>query len=265
MLSQLAIGNWKMNPLTRQEAIELATGVARGVRQWGSWDPSQVGIGLGAPYLFLEAVGVAIAGTGIELVAQDAHPEPSGARTSAISAAMLASVGVDRVIVGHSERRTLFHDDDAIVAAKLRAVLREPSLSAVLCVGESLEERQSSAHEGVVERQLRAALEGVSAADLPRTVVAYEPVWAVGTGHTASPEQAGEMHTFIQGILSTLVPGPNSPLVLYGGSVTPENVNALAATPGIDGVLVGGASLKADSFVRIVKGCATQASDARSS
>jgi triosephosphate isomerase len=233
----------------RSSAVALAASVAEGAR---GVELGDVVVGVAPPFPFLEAVGAALAGSPVELVAQDVHPEPKGAFTSAVSAPMLASLGVARVIVGHSERRAHFGDDDATVARKLRAALAE-GLGPILCVGERLEQRESGDHQPVVRAQVEAALKGLDAEGLAKVVVAYEPVWAIGTGKTATPEQAGEMHRFLRGVVQEL--GGELP-ILYGGSVKPANADALAATPGIDGVLVGGASLAADSFVPIISSCA---------
>ncbi|RMG10034.1 MAG: triose-phosphate isomerase [Planctomycetota bacterium] len=230
----------------RDEAVSLAEGVARGIRDL---DPAEVVVGVAPPFPFLEAVGRAIAGSAVLLVAQDLHPEAQGAFTGAVSGPMLASLGVERVLVGHSERRSLFGEDDACVAAKLRGALAA-GLDPILCVGERLAEREAGRQEAVVAAQLDAAFADLDPAARARLLVAYEPVWAIGTGVTATPEQAGAMHAFIRSHL-----GPAAPPILYGGSVKPKNASDLAATPGIDGFLVGGASLDADSFLAIVEGC----------
>ncbi len=253
-MPRLAVGNWKMNT-DRDGAIALAAYLASGIKSKHLGDAI---VGIAPPFCFLECVGQAIAGTAIELIAQDVHAEPKGAFTSAVSASMLASLQVKRVIVGHSERRKVFGDDDAKVAGKLRAVLGA-GMDVILCVGEQLSEREAGQHQAVVEGQIKAALDGLSAEELARVVVAYEPVWAIGTGVTASPAQAGEMHEYIA---KNLVPAGTP--ILYGGSVKPKNAQELAETPGIDGFLVGGASLKAESFLPIIDSCAANVSDSRS-
>jgi triosephosphate isomerase len=248
----IAVGNWKMNT-TLDEALALAQGLVVQLKEHEG-DVGQVQVGVAPPFPFLEAVGRALEGR-VELIAQDCHPEPKGAFTSAVSVGMLASVGVTRVIVGHSERRKHFGDDDARVAAKARAVL-EGGLSLILCVGETLEQREAGEAEAVVERQARAGLAGLSAEQLARTWVAYEPVWAIGTGKTATPAEAQAMHTFLrERVLPEACAGHPVPPVLYGGSVKPANIDELAATPHVGGVLVGGASLEASSFARIATGC----------
>lgn len=251
-----AVGNWKMN-LTLEEALGLASGVVSQVSELGLGAESTLQVGIAPPFPYLHAVGTLLEGSGVELVAQDCHAETKGAFTSWVSAPMLRSVGVRRVIVGHSERRKHGGDDDTRVRAKLEAALAA-GLGVILCVGESLEEREAGRQAEVVGTQLRAALTGLSVEQWAETVIAYEPLWAIGTGKTASPEQAGEMHTQIIGqILPELLPaGVDAPFVLYGGSVKPANIDALAAIDGVGGVLVGGASLEANSFGRIAQGCA---------
>lgn len=260
---RLVIGNWKMHG-TRAEAVALAAQVAAGLEGVPAWDPDEVRVGVAPPFPFLEAVGAALAGTRVELVAQDCHQEPQGAFTGWVSAPMLASVHVRRVLVGHSERRQHAREDDALVRAKLEAVL-EAGLDPVVCVGELLAERDAGRHEAVVERQVRAALEGLDPSAFARVVVAYEPVWAIGTGRTATPEQAGAMHRSIEAVLAAIAPEAARIPVLYGGSVKPSNAAELARTPGVAGALVGGASLEAASFVEIVRGVAeASAADPRS-
>jgi len=246
---RLVIGNWKMHT-ERESAAELARDVV-GLLQDG--EPPRVTVGVAPPYPFLSAVGVAVTGAPVELCAQDCHPEPKGAFTGSVSAPMLASLGVARVIVGHSERRHGLGEDDDLVRRKLDAALGA-GLGPVLCVGETLEEREAGQEEAVVRRQLEGGLQGLDGAALGRVVVAYEPVWAIGTGRTATPEQAGAMHRFIHALLADLDGAGAEVPVLYGGSVKPQNIAELAATDGIDGALVGGASLEAESFVAIVRG-----------
>lgn len=248
-----AVGNWKMH-LTLEEALGLASGV---VTQVAAHAGGGLRVGIAPPYPYLHAVGTLLEGSAVELIAQDCHPEAKGAFTGWVSAPMLRSVGVKRVIVGHSEQRKHGPDDDARVRAKLDAALAA-GLGVILCVGESLAEREAGREYEVVAAQLSAGLSGLSAAQLAETVVAYEPLWAIGTGKTATPVEVAQMHTHIIGqILPGLLPaGVDAPPVLYGGSVKPANIDALAATDGVGGVLVGGASLEANSFGRIAQGCA---------
>lgn len=249
-----AVGNWKMH-LTLEEALSLASGV---VSQVAAHEGTKLRVGIAPPYPYLHAIGTLLEGSAVELIAQDCHPEAKGAFTSWVSAPMLRSVGVKRVIVGHSERRKHGGDDDARVRAKLEAALAA-GLGVIVCVGEVLAEREAGREFEVVATQLTAALKGLSAEQLAETVIAYEPVWAIGTGKTATPVEVAQMHTHILGqILPGLLPaGVDAPPVLYGGSVKPANIDALAATDGVGGVLVGGASLEAESFGRIAQGCAS--------
>lgn len=250
-----AVGNWKMHT-TRDEATALAAAIREGLDP-ATWDPKVLGVGLAPPFPFLDAVREAVDGTPIAVVAQDCHAEAKGAFTSAVSVPMLASVGATHVIVGHSERRSLFGDDDPAVRAKVEAVLAG-GLGPIVCVGERLEQREAGEAKAVVEAQVRAALDGLGDAR-DRLVVAYEPVWAIGTGKVATPDQVGEMHTFLTALLIDVVGGPLP--VLYGGSVKPGNVDALAEAPGVAGVLVGGASLDAGSFLQIVAACAREGTE----
>jgi triosephosphate isomerase len=202
----------------------------------------------------LAAAREAIGDRPLALAAQNVHPDPSGAFTGEISVPMLADLGVRYVIVGHSERRSLFGDSDALVRAKVDAVLAG-GLSAILCVGESLRERDGGFTLNVVRRQLAAGLGGIgpSGAELERVVVAYEPVWAIGTGRTATPEQAQEVHADIRAQLAERWGDRGRAVRLqYGGSVKPGNAADLFAQPDVDGGLVGGASLKASDFAQIV-------------
>lgn len=250
-MPRIAVGNWKMNT-TRDEAVALATDLAEGLAALDGWDPQSLVVGVAPPYPFLDAVGAALEGSAVEVIAQDVHAAPKGAFTSGVSAAMLASVGVQRVIVGHSERRWVFGDDDAAVCAKVKAALGA-GLGVILCVGEQLAEREAGRQEAIVKGQVDAVLQTLAAGDLARVCIAYEPVWAIGTGKTATPAEAGAMHQFIRQLVNT-AGAPDMP-ILYGGSVKPANARELAETPEVGGVLVGGASLQAASFVEIVRGC----------
>ncbi|HBP22081.1 MAG TPA: triose-phosphate isomerase [Planctomycetes bacterium] len=234
-------------------AVTLATELSVALREHPPAD--EVMVGVAPPFCFLAPVKEVLQGSSIELIAQDCHPEAKGAFTGAVSAPMLASLGVQRVIVGHSERRAVFGDDDATVRRKLEAALGA-GMRVILCCGETLAQREAGQAEEVVGAQLKAGLEGLSADQLAQVIVAYEPVWAIGTGVTATPEQAGAMHTALrEQVLPDLCNG-DAPAVLYGGSVKPANIDALAKTAHVGGVLVGGASLEASSFARIVQGCA---------
>jgi triosephosphate isomerase len=244
----LLAGNWKMCG-ARREAVALATALAKVVAHVADRE-----ILVAPPYTALEAVGHAIAGTGIRLGAQNLYWEAKGAFTGEISAAMLCEAGCTHVIIGHSERRQLFGETNETVHKRLGAALAA-GLTPIVCVGETLQEREADATVEVVERQVVAGLAGISAADLARSVVAYEPVWAIGTGRTATPNQAQAVHRTIRDQLAKLADPATAERVriLYGGSVKPDNIDSLMAEPDIDGALVGGASLVAEQFSRIVR------------
>ena len=209
------------------------------------------------PFVYLPAVGAALAGSAIELGAQDVCEQiESGAFTGEVSASMLREVGCRYVIVGHSERRAIYGESDELVARKFAAALAA-GLVPILCVGESLQERESGATEAVVIRQLDAVINAVGVAALGRGVLAYEPVWAIGTGRTASPEQAQEVHACLRGRIAAIdVTITGSMRILYGGSVKAGNAKDIFAMPDVDGGLIGGASLKAAEFAAIVAAAA---------
>lgn len=228
MKKKLVIGNWKMYK-TAHEAAECVHALA----QFPVW--------LAVPFTALSAAAIAAKKTKIQIGAQNLHEAREGAFTGEISAGMLKEVGASFVLIGHSERRTLFGETDERVHKKVFRALEE-GLTPVLCVGETLQERQAGKEASVLQAQLETALKGV---DLDRIVVAYEPVWAIGTGQSATAEMAQEAHAVCRALL-----GKNTPL-LYGGSVNIENVEAFVAQPDIDGVLVGGASLDPKIFAQI--------------
>ena len=215
-------------------------------------------VALCPPFPALSAVGAALRGSGVHLGAQNLHPEPKGAFTGEVSGAMLAALGCRFVIVGHSERRHGMGEDDALVARKARAAQRD-ALIPIVCVGETLAEREADRTTEVLVRQVHAVYEGLGEVPARATVIAYEPVWAIGTGRVATPEQAREAHRVIRATLDRVVaPGTGESLaVLYGGSVTDQNAVALFGEAELDGALVGGASLEAAGFWRI---CAAAAS-----
>jgi triosephosphate isomerase len=248
MRTPLIVGNWKMHK-TVAEALELVDRLAPLVEGRGGAE-----LAVAPPFTALEAVGRRLAGSTVGLAAQNLHWEPQGAFTGEVSAAMLRDVGCRFAIVGHSERRQLFGETDGTVNRKAKAALAE-GLVPIVCVGETLAEREEGRTFEVVERQLRGALEGIPASDAPRLLLAYEPVWAIGTGRTATPEQAGEVHGRLRALLGELwgAEGASEVRILYGGSVKPDNMKALMATPDVDGALVGGASLDPASFEAIVK------------
>ena len=240
-------GNWKMHK-TRGEAAELARALVAGLKD-GKHKY------LVAPsFTSLETVGGIVAGTNIILGAQNCAAEEQGAHTGEVSVLQLKDLGVGVIILGHSERRHLYHEDDALINRKLKLALSH-GFEVILCVGELLEEREAGRAEAVCETQTVKGLEGVSAADLARITIAYEPVWAIGTGKTATPEDADAIHAFTRKVIAGLYDGAAAEKILiqYGGSVKPENAAQLMAKEHIDGALVGGAALKADTFVPIAK------------
>jgi triosephosphate isomerase len=247
---KIVAGNWKMN-LDRAQARALTEAVAarRG-------EAAAVELVLCPPALYIETVGTALAAatSDVGLGGQNAHDKASGAFTGEVAPAMLVDLGCRYVILGHSERRTLFGETDATVNAKTKAALAA-GLTPIVCVGETLEEREAGRTAAVVTAQVQGSLAGLSAADLEKIVVAYEPVWAIGTGKVATPGQAQEVHALIRGLLAGLASPPVAAKVRiqYGGSVKPDNAADLAAQPDIDGALVGGASLKADDFLGIAR------------
>ena len=244
-------GNWKMNT-TLPAAVDLAENL---VRQLG--EMVGVEVVLCPPFPNLESVQRVIEASTLQLGSQDVYWEDSGAYTGEVSAPMLSAVGCSWVIVGHSERRKLFGESSEIVNRKLHAVLHR-GLQAILAIGETREERHANRTEEICKQQLCDSLAGVSGADLERLVIAYEPVWAIGTGETATPDQAREAHAYVRLVLSQLY-GEDlaaATRIQYGGSVTAQNAAELMAQPGIDGALVGGASLKPDDFAAIVRAAA---------
>ncbi len=245
-------GNWKMNG-TLGSVQQLAAGVRRSL---GSHHGVDIVVFPPAP--FLPVVQAKMAGSSVKVGAQDVHPEPSGAYTGGTSAPMVESLGCRFVLVGHSERRAWFGDSDQRVAQKLGAVLAA-GLSPVLCVGETLAERDGGRTFAVIDRQLQA-LGSHKAAALSGLVIAYEPVWAIGTGRTATPEQAQQVHAHIRGRIAERFDEAFAAAlrIQYGGSVKPANAAALMACPDIDGALVGGASLDARAFGQIVRAASRQ-------
>jgi len=247
----LIAGNWKMNA-THLEAIQMVQKLGY---RLDPADYDRVEVLVCPPFTSLRSVQTVIEADylPIKLGAQNVHWESSGAYTGEISPEMLAKLGVAYVIVGHSERRQLFGEDDAIVARKLRAVL-EAGMTPILCVGETLEEREQEVTEQVIGRQLQAGLSGLDAATVAGLVVAYEPIWAIGTGRTADADTAAAACGFLrEQIRSQWSEAADSTRILYGGSVTPGNVAGLMAKRDIDGGLVGGASLDPDKMAALVR------------
>ncbi len=248
----LVVGNWKMYK-TVAEARDLAAAVREGVREFKDID-----VAMAPPFTALAAVGEILKGTSVGLAAQTMHEAAKGAFTGEISPAMLKDVGCTHVILGHSERRHIFGETDQNVMKKARAAL-DHGLIPILCVGETLQERETSRTFDVVERQAEHALRHVTPEEASRSVLAYEPVWAIGTGKTASPEQAQEVHTFLRKLVARShgESVARAIRILYGGSVKPDNAGSLIAEPDVDGALVGGACLEAPSFVGIVSASRT--------
>jgi triosephosphate isomerase len=243
----LIAGNWKMHG-TRVEAERLLTALKSAVT--GLTDREVV---VAPPFTALETAAQLLAGSPIRLAAQNLYWEPQGAFTGEVSGPMLKDLGCSYVIVGHSERRQYFAETDQQVARKVRAAQRD-SLIPIVCVGETLEERERGETLAVIRRQVQGGLHEQDSAAIAALVIAYEPVWAIGTGHTAAPVQAQEVHATIRAVVAELADQAAAEVIriLYGGSVKPDNVDGLMAQPDIDGALVGGASLQADSFARIV-------------
>ena len=249
MRKPIIAGNWKMNK-TAGEAVKLVDGLKNELR-----DVKNIDIVVCPPFTALEEVGKVICGTNVYLGAQNVHWEDSGAWTGEISASMLKELDCRYAIIGHSERRAYFDETNEGVNKRTKAALKY-NLIPIVCVGEKLQEREEGRTFEVIKDHVENGLKGISAEEIRKIVIAYEPVWAIGTGKTATPEQAQEAHSFIRGLLENLYNKDTAALVRiqYGGSVKPDNIADLMAKPDIDGALVGGASLKLDSFVKIVKG-----------
>ena len=258
MRTPIIAGNWKMHKTVR-EARELARAIRTGVE-----DVTHCQVALAPPFTALAAVAEEIKGSKIILAAQNVFWEPEGAFTGEISPRMLEDLGCRIVIVGHSERREYFGETNETVNRRVHAVLQS-SLQPIICIGETLAERESKIYHNVLSQQLAGALDGLTRKSLMRIILAYEPVWAIGTGRTASPEVAQAMHSWIRNWLSEKF-GKNAQEVriIYGGSVKPENIDALMQQPDIDGVLVGGACLDAESFLRIIHYRSPQPSESES-
>lgn len=249
MRRPLIAGNWKMN-LNGAQAVALAQGVARGAAS-----VPHVDLAVFPPFVYLPAVRTALENSRVSLGAQNLYAANMGAYTGEVCAAMLLDVGCTQVILGHSERRTLLGESDADVNLKTKAALAA-GLTPVVCVGESKAQRESGQTTSVVRGQAERSLAGLSAEEMTKTVLAYEPVWAIGTGLTATPEQAQEVHKDLRNFLAERYNAAlaNGVRILYGGSVKADNAASLLSRPDIDGALVGGASLKSEEFLAIAKG-----------
>lgn len=248
MRKPIIAGNWKMNK-TVGEARELVTALKGKVA-----DVTDVEIVVGPTFTALLAVAEIIKGSNIKLAAQNMSWEESGAFTGEISPLMLKDVGCQYVIIGHSERRAYFSETNEMVNKRVKAA-HAHSLKPIVCVGEKLEDRESGVTKDVIKDHVVNGLAGLTEEQMLKTVMAYEPVWAIGTGKTATPDQAQEVHKFIRELLAELYSSPVAEAIRiqYGGSVKPSNVAELMAQPDIDGGLIGGASLDADSFTQIIK------------
>jgi triosephosphate isomerase len=240
-------GNWKMHTIAAT-ARELAAAIARGVTD------DRVTVAVCPPFPYLTTVAETLKGSRVGLGAQNVYPANEGAFTGEVCPGMLVDVGCRYVIVGHSERRHVLGESDEFINRKVHAGL-DAGLTVILCVGESLGERQADCTESVLERQLSTGLKGVTSEALPRLVIAYEPCWAIGTGQNATPQQAESAHAFLRGRFAEFYgrSAADQLVIQYGGSAKPENVPELFSQPDVDGALVGGASLKADLFLAIVR------------
>jgi len=241
-------GNWKMHG-TVSESVALVEDLLARVG-----DVADREVLVAPPFTSLHAVAERLEGTRVRLAGQNMHWEDKGAFTGEVSAPMLRAVGCTHVILGHSERRQFFGETDTSVAHKVRAALRH-GLTAIVCVGEQLAEREESRTLAVIDSQIRGALEGLAPGDFAHLLIAYEPVWAIGTGKVATCDQAEEVHRTIRDIVAELAGASvaEGVRILYGGSVKPDNIDALMREPDVDGALVGGASLKGEDFARIVR------------
>ena len=253
MRKPIIAGNWKMNK-TITEALELVRSLSIELK-----DIKDVDIMVCPAFTALSSVAQAVDGSNIKLGAQNLFWEEEGAFTGEVSAVMLKDAHCEYVIIGHSERRSIFKETNDDVNRKIKAALKAGLLS-ILCVGEKLQEREDNKTFDVIADHVLGALQGLSADDLKNIIIAYEPVWAIGTGKVATPDQAQEVHAFIRKIIADNFgkESGKSLRIQYGGSVKPDNVKLLMAKPDIDGALVGGASLKAESFIALVQACSKE-------
>ena len=250
MRKKIVAGNWKMNK-TLDEALALTTEV---VGMINDEIRGEVGVVLCPPLVYLSLLNKILEGSRVTLGAQNCHQKTSGAYTGEVSVLMLASLGVQSVLVGHSERRQYFGEDDALLAEKTKIALAN-GLQPIFCCGESLDQRQNQDYEAIVKAQLTASLFDLSAEDFGKVVIAYEPIWAIGTGLTASSQQAQDMHAALRAHVAAHYGAAvaDNTTILYGGSCNEKNAAELFACPDVDGGLIGGASLKSREFVNIVK------------
>ena len=251
MRKKVIAGNWKMN-MDLNGSIELISGLKNSLKDIDI----NCNVIVCPPYTSLETAKELIKESKIQLGAQNMYYEENGAYTGEISASMLKSVGCEYVILGHSERRTIFNEPDSLINKKVIKALSS-GLKPILCIGETLEERESNVTFEVVKKQVVEGLKDIDYENIKKVIIAYEPVWAIGTGKNATPEQAEEVHVYIRYLIKELYAAEISEniIIQYGGSVKPENAKELLHQPNIDGALVGGACLKADSFVKIIEAC----------
>jgi triosephosphate isomerase len=244
----LVVANWKMHG-NQADCVALARKIARQLAR----NPARAEVAIAPPYIYITKVRQALRASSLKLAGQNSHWEDTGPFTGEVSPVMLRDVGCDFVILGHSERRHIFKEDDATVARKVLAALRN-GLRPILCVGETLAERQSDLTSDVIAQQLSVALKGIGENGIGQIEIAYEPVWAIGTGQNATPKQIIEVHEKIRHLVATSFGKTqgNGIRILYGGSVKPENAEELVKTREVNGLLVGGASLKTETFLPIV-------------
>jgi triosephosphate isomerase len=249
MRNSIVAGNWKMNN-NLSESVALISEIKNGIL---NLDVKTEAI-ICPPYVILETAAALLKDSKVKLGAQNMHFEDSGAFTGEVSASMLKSVGCEYVILGHSERRAIFNETNEVINKKIKQALKY-DLKPIFCVGETLEERENGTMKSVLETQITEGLANITEAELSKMIVAYEPVWAIGTGKTATPDQAQEVHNFIRSLIKKLYSSTVAEklIIQYGGSVKPNNAEELISQPDIDGALVGGACLKADSFLEIIK------------
>ena len=250
MRRKVIAGNWKMNK-NLQESISLI----KEIKLAALSVTGKVEIIICPPFTSLETGANLLKESPVKLGAQNMHFEDSGAFTGEISASMLKSTGCEFVILGHSERRTIFKETDEVINKKLKKAIAS-GLKPIFCVGETLEERETNRTETIIEIQVKNGLKGISEDEIKHLIIAYEPVWAIGTGRTATPAQAEEVHIFIRNLIHNLYSpaAAENMIIQYGGSVKADNARELMSMKNIDGALVGGACLKADSFLEIIKG-----------
>jgi triosephosphate isomerase len=248
MRKKIVAGNWKMNK-TFQEGVDLAIEINKVVVENGDKNVSVV---IAPPFTHISEINKVVDNERISVAGQNCATETSGAYTGEISAEMLWSAGADFVILGHSERRSYYGETNELLNIKVKKAL-EFNLTPIYCVGEVLEEREAGKHFDVIKKQIEKVLFDLDVTDFEKVVIAYEPVWAIGTGKTASPGQAQEVHKYIRDILASKFGGAaDNTSILYGGSCNPKNAKELFANPDVDGGLIGGASLKADDFIQII-------------